>query len=305
MDNLPATREQTAVAPVNQQLIDRWQQWLDLASTSESTYERGVARFIQWLNGRDATGATVRQWRDAELAAGNKPTSVNTWLSGVRSFFAWAVESGHIEASPAAAVRSATRRGTSHRHKRDELTGGEIRRVLASCDDTPAGRRDHAMLALMTYCALRQVEVHRADIGDLRTKDGRLVLWVQGKGHVDKDDFVVLPEAAETAVSEWLAVHPGGDGALFIGLGNRSSGRRLSTRAIRGIVQERYRAAGVAGDAKTTHSLRHSAISSAIRNGAAVQQVQAMARHANINTTMIYYHETGRTSNPAEDLIKY
>jgi len=30
-----------------------------------------------------------------------------------------------------------------------------------------------------------------------------------------------------------------------------------------------------------------------------------MARHANVNTTMIYFHETGRTADPAEDYVAY
>jgi integrase len=61
----------------------------------------------------------------------------------------------------------------------------------------------------------------------------------------------------------------------------------------------------VVNNGKTTHSLRHSAITSAIRNGATPLQVQSMARHKSFDTTMNYYHEVGRTANPAEDLINY
>jgi site-specific recombinase XerD len=39
--------------------------------------------------------------------------------------------------------------------------------------------------------------------------------------------------------------------------------------------------------------------------GAPVQKVQSMARHKNIDTTMIYYHEVDRLTNPAEDFINY
>jgi hypothetical protein len=30
-----------------------------------------------------------------------------------------------------------------------------------------------------------------------------------------------------------------------------------------------------------------------------------MARHADISTTMIYYHEQDRVDNPAEDFVEY
>jgi len=59
------------------------------------------------------------------------------------------------------------------------------------------------------------------------------------------------------------------------------------------------------GDNKTTHSLRHSAITNAIRNGASPMQVQAMARHSSFDTTLNYVHEVDRIDNPAEDLISY
>jgi integrase len=70
------------------------------------------------------------------------------------------------------------------------------------------------------------------------------------------------------------------------------------------IVKGYFQAAGVHGN-KTTHSLHHTAISKAILKGAPVQKVQSMARHKNIDTTMIYYHEVDRLTNPAEDFINY
>jgi site-specific recombinase XerD len=61
----------------------------------------------------------------------------------------------------------------------------------------------------------------------------------------------------------------------------------------------------VVGETKSTHSLRHSAITNAIRNGADPKQVMQMARHKSFNTTLGYYHEVNRLNSPAEDLIDY
>ena len=49
----------------------------------------------------------------------------------------------------------------------------------------------------------------------------------------------------------------------------------------------------------------HTAITIAIKKGANPLQVQAMARHAKLDTTMIYFHESARLENPAEDFISY
>ena len=97
----------------------------------------------------------------------------------------------------------------------------------------------------------------------------------------------------------------GDDDALFISLSNRSRGQRLATRSIRAMVKARFKQADVVGNRKSTHSLRHSAITNAIRRGASPMQVQAMARHASFDTTLGYYHETARVDDPAEDLIHY
>jgi integrase len=82
-------------------------------------------------------------------------------------------------------------------------------------------------------------------------------------------------------------------------------GNRLATRSPRSIVKKRFKQGDVVGDRKTTHSLRHTAITSAIRNGANPLDVQMMARHRNFSTTLGYYREMARTSDPAEDCISY
>ncbi len=47
----------------------------------------------------------------------------------------------------------------------------------------------------------------------------------------------------------------------------------MTTRGIRGMVKKRYMQASIVGGNKTTHSLRHSAITNAIRRGAVPLQV--------------------------------
>jgi len=127
---------------------------------------------------------------------------------------------------------------------------------------------------------------------------------VHGKGRYEADEVIVITLEAESVLRDWLSARGDKPGALFVGLGNRNRDR-LSLRAFRGIVKAAFKAAGVVGDNKTTHSLRHTAITSAVKNGAPIQAVQSMARHANITTTMIYYHATDRITRPAEDFIRY
>ena len=65
-----------------------------------------------------------------------------------------------------------------------------------------------------------------------------------------------------------------------------------------------YRAAGVRGN-KTTHSLRHTAITQVIMKSGSIQKAQSVARHKSVDTTMIYFHEIDRITNPGEAFIDY
>jgi len=310
-----------ALVATVRELVDKW-----LATVREvdgrspqtvAAYRKGLQVFTDWLIEAgsagavtlgDVTPAVVVQFK-GWLAERYSVQTVNLRLSAVRSFYRWCVVTERLAVSPADSVRGLAR-PNARQHKREALTNGEVVRVLATCGSDLAGIRDRAILTLMAYCGLRAVEVHRANIGHLRTQGDRLILKVQGKGRLEADEFVVIPESQEGVIRDWLthrlAFRDHGDkDPLFVSLSNRSRGDRLSRRGVREIVKDRYTAAGVVGQAKSTHSLRHSAITNAIRHGATPMQVQAMARHTSFDTTLGYFHQEARTSNPAEDAIDY
>lgn len=302
-------------------LVTEWHEYLalkvgaqELAQATRSSYIRGMDRFIAWCAKEDRSRigpGAIRSWKATLVREGYKPGSVNTWFAGVKSFFAWAVAEKGLAHNPTAGVRGASRRGTTRRHKRDCLSDQEVLRVLSQSDtNKPAGLRDKAILSVMAYTAARTIEVQRANVGNLRTNGGGLLkLSVQGKGRSEADEELVVahPDAA-AALYDWLALHPDGDNPdapLFVALGNRSKGRRLSTRAIRRIVKTHFRAAGIRDPRKTAHSLRHSAISNALRHGTPLHKVQAMSRHRSLDTLLIYVHELDRDADPAEAHIDY
>ena len=309
-------------APVAQ-LVTAWRADLDvrvhageLSGSTATTYAAGVEKFVSWADGQNLAGGVtadiIRGWMGHERDSGARPGSVNTWLAGVRSLMGWAVERGQLQTNPTANLKGVSRRGTSKRHKRESLTNDEVRRLLAIPDaSTNDGARDAAIVALMVYTGARTIELHRADVDDVRTMDGNLCLAVRGKGRAEADEVVVIahPDAVN-AVHNWLAIRrqlAGKDGPLFCSLSNRTRGQRLSLSFIRRAVMDYMKSAGIvgAGSTKSTHSLRHTAITNAIRHGAPITQVQAMARHANLATTSVYVHEVSRMDNPAESFIRY
>ena len=293
-----------------QNWLDAWLKDLKVRGAFDKTieaYRRGLTRFMRWLLEQgitEPTAADIARYRD-DLKVSYGAQTVNLSLSAVRSFYRYLLENGAISYSPAAGIRGI--RGGKRYHKRANLSDAEVRDVLATCDQSVQGIRDRAVITLMAYCGLRTVEVARANVDDLKA-NGRLLLWVQGKGHAEPDDFVVIPVEQERIIRAWLAERAKitkAGGALFISLSRQNKGERLSTRAIHDLVKEHFEQAGIHDPQKTAHSLRHSAISNVITHGGTPMQAQAFARHKTFDTTLGYIHEVNRLAAPAEDLISY
>jgi integrase/recombinase XerC/integrase/recombinase XerD len=300
-----------------QDLVGMWRASLQLdvdagniSEATAATYRRGLQRFIAWgqANPERATDHAVKEWlaflRLETNARGqqNKPAAISAWFAGVRAFFRWAVSEGHLKADPTAGVKRARRHGTTEEHERELLTDDEMLRVLGS----KLSCRDRAFVHLLAYTGARGVELYRADIEDLRTEGGELVLRVQGKGRIEKTERVIIAHPdAKDAIYSYLAERGASSGPLFVSESNRSNGERLSSRAMRAIIRKILDDAGVTSRNKTTHSFRHSAITNAITNGASLLEAQAMARHTDPATTKRYFHNLERIKNAAERKIDY
>ena len=296
-----------------QQAIHDWQENLllqvyagTISADTAKTYNNGMDKFAAWLSDRTPNHDTILEWMAYLKAQGSKPAAINAWLGGVRAFFGWATTRAQIPFNPTQGIRGAKLTGTKKRHIREALTDAEVKRLLAQPDrSTAEGTRDYALLVLQLYTAARGIELHRADVADLKTQNGRLVLFVQGKGDDEKDAPLVLVAEAETAIREWLSFRGDKPGPLFVSLSDRSRGERLSRRSLRDIVKHYFKMAGIVGN-KTTHSLRHTAITNAIRHEVPITRVSKhLARHASIDTTMVYVHEADRMSDPVEEHISY
>lgn len=122
----------------------------------------------------------------------------------------------------------------------------------------------------MISCGLRDIEVSRANIEDMRPVGDRMGLFIQGKGHSEKDDFVVLPSRIEYIIREYLSNREDeydSDSPLFISTSNRSLNKRLSTRSISKVVKTSLRNIGLNSNRLTAHSLRHTAAKLNLLNG--------------------------------------
>ncbi len=295
---------QLAQQPQLENLFNEYVSYIDATEKTIETYTKALKQFNKWIVINDIKHPTrehVIAFRK-ELEAEHKATTVQTYIIAIRQFFKWTAQAGYYP-NIADNVKG---KKISREPKKDYLNANAINSILSLIDrDTDKGKRDYALITLMLTCGLRDIEVSRANIEDLRTLGDNTVLYLQGKGRDEKADFVTIPAPAEKALRSYLATrkHKESNEPLFTSRSNNSNGNRLTTRSISRVVKEAMRNAGYDSERLTAHSLRHTAITLSLKNGENLQAVQQFARHTNINTTMIYAHNLEKEMNSCSNTI--
>ena len=282
-------------------MVESFIKFIDASENTTRTYTISLRQWFKYLYESGTTQPTmdtVLEYRKYLEQQGKKPTTIQNYIIAVKQFFKW-TEAVHLYPNVAKYVKGAK---LGHNFKKDYLTSKQAKKVLESIDTASLeGKRNYAMLAVMLTMGLRTIEVVRANIEDIRNAGENTVLYVQGKGHMDKDDLVRMPEHVETAVREYLAARKASDLSqpLFTSTSNRNKNGRMTTRSIRGIVKKIFRSVGLDSPRLTAHSTRHTAATLSLLHGATMQQTQHLLRHKNIQTTEIYNHNINAAKNPA------
>jgi len=188
--------------------------------------------------------------------------------------------------------------------KRASLTLLEMVNLLDKAEElsnTIEGKRNYAIIALLATTGLRTIEVERANVSDLVAISDGYKLYIQGKGHDDKDLYVKISDDVYQIIMEYLLLREDSFEALFITHGRNNHGKRIQTRTIRGIVKETLRRTGIDDKRYTAHSLRHSLATNLILHGnGSLEEAKQILRHKDIATTQIYNHSLARSQNDGE-----
>ena len=232
--------------------------------------------------------AWERHMREGERAA---PSTVRRRLSALSSLFQHLVRHGHAAKNP---VREIERPAIN----RDEGTTAafskaQARQLLdAPSDDTVEGLRDRAILSVGLQVGLRRAEIAALTVGDLHQNRGYDSLRVIRKGG-RRDALAINPQtAARLRAYLERAGHAGDiDGPLFRPLhhnGKQSQARRaMHPDAIDRLVRKHVAAIGLARG-YSAHSMRATFITTALENGAQLEDVQKAAGHRDPSTTKLY-----------------
>jgi len=309
MNNFLTLREET-LNIVNIKSIDAllnsFLESQDVKGTSKETYRKSLKQFLIYCterNLKDLTREDILNYKNYLLNEKKlSPTTLTSYLVAVRKFFEWS-ESKKLYPNIAKSIKG-TKRPKGFR--KDVLTVAQIKELLNNIDRSNLiGKRDYAIINLLVRTGLRTIEIQRALIEDIRQEGGEAFLFVQGKGRDLKDDFVLLTNETLKPIREYLTER--GElkdkDPLFISHSNKNKNKGLTTRSLRRIVKERLKEIGIEDRRLSAHSLRHTAITLSLLGGATLQEARTLARHTDINTTLIYAQNISRVNNAPERKI--
>lgn len=306
---LPPVPVQQTEAPAHADvasLVADFVDYIDVKPATLTAYRTALKAFGDWVKQnriKAPTRADVKAYKQWLTSSRLAPGTQGRYLRVLKTFFRWCASAG-VYRDITAGIRGI--RVAADNSHRSAFSADEVKRLLASIDRrTPTGKRDYALVLLAVTAGTRLCEMQRANVADLQTVQGVHVLYVQGKGHDAKDDFVrVVPEVYQ-AIQDYLATrhHLCASSPLFAGTGNRSQGKRLLVPSLSRWIKHLFAAAGFRSPMLTAHSLRHTSNSLLFACGADLYTVQRHARHSDPKTTEIYIHTAGKLSDTSERLI--
>jgi integrase/recombinase XerD len=219
------------------------------------------------------------------MAEGRAPRSVARVVASVRTFYRYLVVHGHLDASPAAAVRAPR----AIRALPRALSFDEVETLVAAPDITvPRGLRDRAMIELLYATGLRVSELVALRPADVNLDEG--LLKTVGKGR--KERLVPIGDEAASWVTRYIRearpvlLHGRSSPHLFV---NAKGGTGLTRMGFWKVLRGYATPLGLSRRL-SPHVLRHSFATHLLEHGADLRAIQVMLGHADLSTTQIYTH---------------
>jgi len=206
--------------------------------------------------------------------------TVNRHLSSLRSFFKFLTREGLLKTNPILSLSSPKQ----EKHLPQFLTEDEVTKLIeVVLPKDERGLRDRAILETFYSTGIRISELVGLSNQDIDFIGG--IVKVMGKGK--KERLVPIGERAIAAIRDYLEKRKKQADALFL----NKSGKRITTRGVRNIVEKYIRIAGIR-QGVSPHTLRHSFATHLLNRGADLRSVQELLGHVNLSTTQIYTHLT-------------
>lgn len=265
--------------------------WLEkgLSPHTRSAYRTDLLAFARWLEGRGLTLESLGRdavldhlgWR---LSEGYQARSTARFLSGLRSFYKYAVREGRVAEDPTLLV-SMPQLGAP---LPKSLSEADVEALLAAPDtEETLGLRDRTMLEVLYATGLRVTELISLTLDEINLREGSLRVF--GKG--SKERLIPLGEEAIAWLEDYLkTARPlllGGQPGDILFPSQR--GTPMTRQTFWHRIKLHAQVAGIR-TSLSPHTLRHAFATHLLNHGADLRTVQMLLGHTSLSTTQIYTH---------------
>jgi len=285
----------TAARPVYEPLLAGYLQWMrSHQHAAPGTIELRAHSLIRFLKslGPDATprglgrldGEKVEQFVLA-YAAENGRSARRSMQSALRTFFRFAVHEGYLRQPLDRAVPTlrtyklaTVPRGISEQQAQEVLRGIER--------DTEVGRRDYAILQLLSTYGVRGGQVRALRLQELDWANDQILFKATKHG---KDIRVPMTLEVGEALLNYLRNGRPACSCPEVFLTSRAPYQCFPhSNTLSAIVQRRLRAAGIDLPSAGAHAFRHGFATRMLRQGHALKAIADVLGHRHLSTTFLY-----------------
>lgn len=272
---------------------------LDIQPSTKSEYQKRILKFLRFMETQTITRDLLLAYKqylrdDNTLGVASKNKYLTTARIALREMY----RQGLTPVDLSVGVSSFQQ---NIKHKVNGLTEEEVARIceyLQTQDGSFKSARLRALVSLLLFQGLRQIEICRLDFNDIDLASG--TINVLGKGRNDKE-HIHLHKTTIKALRSYSRASHTKYGPAFYSLNGRNKGQRLTTRGLRQIIQNLFNELGIE---KTVHGSRHFFTTELIKHYKSdLTTVARFTRHNSLEMLTVYNDEIA-SENDAELLSK-
>lgn len=290
--------------------INEYISFLDLKEISKESYRKLLFQYKSYLDANNITNPNrnvILGYKEYLIKKKLSSATIQKMLVVLRGFYRYLKLNG-IDEDITYAVKGVKVATT---YKRQPLTETDIIKVINNARKKATdqiGKRNLAIIVLLFTTGLRAIEVERADIEDIDIVGDGYVLYIQGKGRDDKDNFVKLPQEVYEILLLYLETRDTSNlleknNPLFTTFLRNGTEIRMKTAVIRSMIKDAFRSIGLDSRAFSAHSTRHSFATLSLIEGASILEVKESLRHSSITSTQIYSHLVEKMKSDTNELV--
>lgn len=303
----------------NEDLLGYLDKFLAIQNTpnTRKSYENLIKLFFAWANKDllEVSRTDILAYRDYLRENNYRDTTIWNRFISLNRFFKYIERENRKFRNPIVFKELSLVFPKKDKGYYTVLSVSEAQRLLSQPDrKTEIGRRDYAILVIMLVYGLRANE-----IANLRHKHlehdrvkGQQKLWIvdrKGRFQNRPKTAIILNGKALQAFDSWMGIVKGygikitGELPIFLPftydrvdhdlvIRRDRLSSALSVKSVENIVKRYLKKAKIKrdGEVLSAHSLRHTAFTVLAQEGVPIQDIQKLAGHQDINTTMIYVH---------------